>query len=214
MRPYWLALLCFAAVGAIVLTFFVIRVRPAERPAADANSQIPTPLSLPTVTFVNPVRGVAGAAVTVVQFSDFQCAACAQLAKNLSSLLSSRADVRVVWKDLPDEGAHPMAVPAAVAAHCADRQGEFWEYHDALFARQAALSPETFTRIAGDLELDTTAFQGCVDAQDTLAIVRKDFDEARALGLTSTPTLFVGDTKAVGAPSLDELNRYVEDAAR
>lgn len=214
MRPYWLAMLSIAALSAMVLGFFAMRVRPAERPSPNASSQMPTPNALPTVTFVNPSRGAADAKVTIVAFSDFQCAACAQLATSLSALIASRADVRVVWKDLPDEGAHPMAVPAAVAAHCADGQGKFWAYHDELFARQAALSPETFARIAGDLGLNPGPFQACVGAQETLPLVRKDFAEAQALGLTATPTLFVGDTKVVGVPTAEELNRYVEDQSR
>lgn len=132
---------------------------------------------------------------------------------SLEAILKTYPDqVRLVWKDLPNESAHPLATPAAIAAHCADRQGAFWEYHDALFARQSVLSEAVFTQIAQEIGLDTEKFQNCHDSRDTLPIVKKDYEEALALGLTATPTLFVGEEVFVGAVTLADLQEAVENA--
>ncbi|OGL66887.1 hypothetical protein A2856_00045 [Candidatus Uhrbacteria bacterium RIFCSPHIGHO2_01_FULL_63_20] len=210
MKYPWLILLSIATAGLIVLGFFAIQLTPVRAPREAADAVVP--LTQPSATFVNPSRGPASAPVTIVAFGDFQCAACAQLAQALDQVLADRPDVRVVWKDAPDEASHPFSSLAAVAAHCADRQGRFWEYHDRLFARQAFLSEGTFVPLAREIGLDEASFTACFDGKETLPIVRKDFDEARALSLTAIPTMFIGGTRVEGAPSLEELIRYVDQA--
>lgn len=106
---------------------------------------------------------------------------------------------------MPNESTHELATPTAIAAHCADRQGMFWQYHDALFERQPYLSETQFTQIATDIGLDVEKFQTCYDARDTLPIVKKDYEEGLALGITSTPTLYIGDQTLVGAVTTQDL---------
>src|SRR5690606_38065167 len=150
---------------------------------------------------------------TLVVFSDFECPACKQLDTSLEVVLRTRPEeVRVVWKDMPNESAHPNATPAAVAAHCADRQGKFWEYHDALFERQTFLDPTLFAPLAAELGLDEGAFARCYDALDTLPVVKKDYEEGLALGITATPTVYIGATPYVGALSADDLLSAIDRA--
>ena len=113
---------------------------------------------------------------------------------------------------MPNESVHPLATPAAIAAHCADRQGRFSTYIQELFNRQAILSEDHLRQIAQDVGLNMSAFQTCYDSRDTLPIVKKDYQEGLALGLTATPTLFINGERLVGAVTLDELIQYVERA--
>ncbi|TAK03989.1 hypothetical protein EPO34_02405 [Patescibacteria group bacterium] len=209
MKYPWLVMLSFAAVGAIVLGFYAIRLEPIRK-QAPSSTPVTTPLTTPTITFVDPSRGPTSAKVTIVEFADFQCEPCAATAKALAELMAVRTDIRVVWKNLPSES-HALALPAAVASLCADRQGKFWEYHDALFAERASLSFERLRDIAFDLKLDQAAFASCLDAQETLPLVRRNVEEAQALGLTASPTLFIGSERVVGAVTLEELERYVDE---
>jgi protein-disulfide isomerase len=213
MRPFWLALLSIGFVAAVVLVFFVVRLRPIT-PAPGPAPIVAGSVTKPTVTFVNPSDGNPKAKVTIVEFADFQCGPCAQLNDSLSAVSKTYPDdVRVVWKDFPDEAAHPLATEAAVAAHCAGAQGQFWAYHDALFARQSFLSAGEFDAIATALKLDTAAFDACLSSADAmLPVVQHDADEAKGLGLTATPTLFVNGVKVIGAPTTDELLGYVRNA--
>lgn len=205
MRQRWLPFLVIAVLALIIFIFFWYRNQPIEIPTPEP-SIVAGALSEPSVTFINPSKGAEEPTVTIVEFGDFECDACKTLADSLDVLIASYPnDVKVVWKDMPNESAHELATPAAIAAHCADRQGAFWSYHDALFERQSYLSESQFTQIAQDLGLNVGKFQTCYDDRDTLPIVKKDYEEGLALGLTATPTLFIGEEILVGAVSTQDL---------
>src|SRR5215510_7605068 len=93
---------------------------------------------------VSPTRGTKNAAVTIVEFSDFECPYCIAVQRTLKQVLESYRDqVRLVFKHLPLEG-HRNSLPAARAAYCAGEQDRFWQFHDALFGAKE-LSPAVFT---------------------------------------------------------------------
>lgn len=212
MPRSWLIFLSIGTISVIVLGFFYLRLQPV-RPAQDDEEDAGTLAELeePTVTFVNPSRGPADAKVAIVTFGDFECDACKTLATNLETVMRSFPDdVRIVWKDMPNEEAHPLATKAAIAAHCADRQGTFWEFHDALFERQSYLSEEEIAAIAVNVGLDATSFSRCVENNDTLAIVRKDFEEGQALHILATPTIFIGTESYAGALTVEELTGLIQ----
>ena len=97
----------------------------------------PGRLTVPVGT--SPVDGPADAWVTIVTFSDFECPYCGTVQPTLATVLPEfGADVRLVFKQFP-LSIHRHARPAAVAATCAHAQGRFWEFHDLVFAEQAAL---------------------------------------------------------------------------
>ena len=213
MPKPWLIFLSIGTATVITFAFFVLRLQPIRTAPTAAESAALAPITQPTVTFADPVRGAAKAKVTLVQFSDFQCDACKELSENLQAVMRSYPDtVRLVWKDMPNESAHPLATLAAVAAGCAGRQGKFWEYHDELFDRQAYLSEEEFLKIAKDLELSENSFKACLDAHDTLAVVRKGYEEGQALKILSTPTIYIGSTSYTGALSTEELSKIIQKA--
>jgi protein-disulfide isomerase len=210
MPHRWLTFLCITVLGIIVFIFFELRLRPIELPEPQTTT-VAGSLEEPTVTFINPSQGHEDAALTLIVFSDFQCDACATLASSLAVILKTYPqDVRLVWKNLPNESLHALATPAAIAAHCAADQGAFWEYHDELFAKQSYLSESLFTQIASTLQLNVDRFQSCYDEQDTLPIVTKDYEEGKALGLTATPTLYVGTEILIGAIDVQQLLAVVQ----
>ena len=210
MNRLWLSFVSIFAMSLIVFVFFILRLRPIELPKPDDGSTVASPTN-PTVTFVNPSYCASDAKVTIIVFSDFECAACKTLATSLEAAAKTYPNsVRVVWKNLPNESLHKMATPSAIAAHCADQQKKFWEYHDALFARQNALSETQFTLIANELDLDAKKFQSCYEERDTLPIVKKDYEEGLALGLTSTPTIFINEKMMVGSIELQDLFDAIE----
>lgn len=210
MNNRWLSFIIIGFLSVSTFLFYASFVKTTPKNSSEQNTALST-LVEPTVTFVNPSRGAKEPRVTLIEFSDFACEHCATMQTALQAALRAYPnDVRHVWKNLPNPSAHEQAVDASVAAHCADRQERFWDYHDALFVRQSFLSEETFKQIANELKLDSDRFSLCMQSQDTNPIVEKDIEEARALGLIATPTLFIGKQKIVGAVSVEDLMNAIE----
>ena len=158
----------------------------------------------------SPVRGTAAKpAVTIVEFSDFECRFCRDVQPALKQVLESHAkDVQLVFKHLPLEG-HRNAVPAARAAYCAGEQDRFWQFHDALFATES-LSPGVFDRIASEIGLGLPRFRECLSSEHSRAAVIKDIETARSFRIESTPSFLVNGKLFTGALNSAEWQKIIE----
>jgi protein-disulfide isomerase len=158
----------------------------------------------------SPVRGAAAKpAVTIVEFSDFECRFCRDVQPALKQVLESHAkDVRLVFKHLPLEG-HRNAVPAARAAYCAGEQDRFWQFHDALFATES-LSSGVFDRIASEIGLGLPRFRECLSSEHSRAAVIKDIETARSFRIESTPSFLVNGKLFTGALNSAEWQKIIE----
>ncbi len=155
------------------------------------------------------------APVTLVAFSDFQCPACRRIAPVLEEAHERYGDrLRVEFRQFPLESIHPQARKAAEAALCAADQGKFWPMHDALFADQRALALDDLERRAETLELDAEAFGACLREGRHDATVSADLDAGLAIGVGSTPSLFVNGrplTLYRGTPAVDQIGAVIDD---
>lgn len=147
-----------------------------------------------------PSLGPPGARVTIVEFSDFECPFCRRVQPILRRVLERwPKQVRLVYKHLPLER-HRNAFGAAKAAVCADRQGRFWDYHDALFRDKQDLSPRGLVSVAEAQGLELGPFEACLRAKETGAAVETDRALARRARVTGTPMLFVNGRR-LSSPS-------------
>lgn len=155
--------------------------------------------------------GPVDAAVTVVEFADFECGYCRRLSHVMHTVRGQYADrVRFVFKHFPMDREcnphmkrthHPDACEAAMAARCAGAQGQFERYHDLLFRNQDHLDAESLRQHAGDLDLDLGAFDAClVDPQERQHL-KADIDDGKAMGITGTPRTYVNGREFKGAVS-------------
>ena len=214
MPHKWLAFFAFGLLTVMVLAIFYVQSRPIDLDASIKVAQEEAgTLAEPTVTVVNPMLGSADAHITLVLFADFTCQPCKELAASILEVIKTYPqDVRLVWKDAPQYETSSVAAQSAVAAHCADRQGKFWEYADELFTNQTTLdAAEDLLHAAQSVSLDIERFNTCMETQDTLPIVERDYKEGRALGLVASPTLFLNDMPYTGALSFEQLLTYVEE---
>jgi protein-disulfide isomerase len=157
-----------------------------------------------------PVRGVSAAPVKVVEYADYECAYCQQIQPALDKLESEfRGKVVFAYKDYPLP-MHAGAEKAAEAAHCAEAEGKYWEYHDVLFAKKQ-LDPGALKGFARDLRLDAGAFDKCLDSGAMSAMVKAHAAEAQSLGLQGTPTIFINGRYFSGALSYDALRAVVQE---
>lgn len=150
----------------------------------------------------DPMKGDVNAPVTIVEFSDFECPYCGVFySQTLSELMENYVDtgkVRLVFRDFPLD-IHANAKPASLAAECADDQGKFWEYHDALFEDQENLGDELYFEIAQELSLDETAFRDCYYTETHSAEIDADFQDGTSYGVSGTPAFFINGKLISGA---------------
>lgn len=149
-----------------------------------------TPPRAPITMKDTPLRGPATAAVTIVEFADFECPYCQQIQPVVDKLLTDyKGKVAFAFKDFPLPN-HTHAQKAAEGAHCALAQGKYWEFHDALFSGHEFEIPQ-MKRTARTLGMDGAAFDACLDSNSKADLVKNQFEEAQALGLPGTPAFFV-----------------------
>jgi protein-disulfide isomerase len=159
-----------------------------------------------------PFKGSATAPVTIVEFSDFHCPFCKRVLPTLSQLESQYGDkVKLVFRDYPIDNLHPAARKAHEAARCANEQGKFWAYHDALFANAPKASPEQLKTYAQEVGLDVPAFEQCFNSGTYQAAVQKDVEEGTRVGVTGTPAFFINGRLVSGAQLLEKFVRVVEE---
>jgi protein-disulfide isomerase len=151
----------------------------------------------------SPSQGSDAAALTLVEFSDFQCPFCGRHARETYPQIQrdyiSTGKLKYVFRDFPLEAIHPNAFKAAEAAHCAGAQGKYWEMHDRLFANQGALAPAQLLLHAQALGLDPQAFRQCLDGERYAAEIRKDLEDGQKAGVTGTPAFILGPTATEGS---------------
>ena len=152
----------------------------------------------------DPIIGNPDAPITIVEFSDFQCPFCARFhTQTLPSIIEEYIDqgkVKLVFRDFPIQSIHPNALPASVAAECANEQDKFREMHDTLFEKQNewnkletvdALS--SFSQYAADMQIDQKAFDSCLSSGKYIPEIKNDLDDGRDYGVSGTPGFFVGN---------------------
>lgn len=143
------------------------------------------------------VKGNPDAAVVLVEYSDFQCPACAQFQPVVDEIVATYGDqLRFEYRHFPLLQIHPFAEPAARAAEAAGQQGKFFEFHDLLFINQTTWSQSGnpmpfFLQYAEELGLDMEQFTRQMRSSVLRDQVRAQFNEAREYGFTGTPSFLL-----------------------
>jgi protein-disulfide isomerase len=165
----------------------------------------------PALEEIDHVRGERGAELELVMFGDFQCPFCLG-AQSVVRRVREQLGARLVYgfRHLPIPERHPLAPLAAEASEAAAAQGDFWEYHDALFAVQPKLSRETMLAVGRDLGLDPERMAAEIDAGAHRERIARDIDSAAASGATGTPTFFVNGVRHFGRYDVNALVAELE----
>jgi protein-disulfide isomerase len=149
-------------------------------------------------------------------FGDFQCPACRVAEPGVEYAMKTYSNrVRFVWDDYPLTTVHPNALPAAIAARCAEEQGKFWEFHDQLYSSQPeweglAATTDTFTKYAGLLGLKTDAFTSCIAMRKYLNKIEDDQAEGNSNRVQATPTFFIGNKRFEGGLSNAQWDQEIQ----
>lgn len=159
--------------------------------------------------------------VTIVEYSDFQCPACAAYFPLVEQLVREGAgDVALVYRHFPLPQ-HGNAILAAAASEAAGKQGDFWGIYRAIFEHQKdweSLSQsearDKFISYADDLALNLDVFEHDMDSRE----IRDKINEAKSVatkaGINSTPTFYVNGKKIEGPANYEEFKKLLESAAQ
>ena len=158
-----------------------------------------------------PSLGPADAAVTIVEFSDFECPYCKRAHPTVERILKEYGDrIRFVYRDYPLPN-HPRAIPASKAARCAGEQDRYWEYHTDLMSGTGDLSDGDLTRRAEAMELDMEAFNSCVASDRHDAKVRAGLQDGARVGVSGTPAFFINGRLLSGAQPYEAFRKILDD---
>jgi protein-disulfide isomerase len=161
------------------------------------------------------ILGPSEAAVTLVEYGDFECPNCAAAFPVVRNLLKSLdGQLRFVFRHFPVSIRHDHAQKAAEASEAAADQGKFWEMHGILFQNQDDLDRDSLVKYAGDLNLDLERFAYELDEAVHAERVFRDLASGEASGVSWTPTFFLNDVRHGVARDLDGLVRAVAEQVR
>ncbi len=149
------------------------------------------------------VIGNADAAVTIVEFSDYECPFCKRhFDETYSKLKTDYIDtgkVKLVFRDLPLSFHDPLATKQAIAANCAREQGNdetYFKMHDEIFkattSNGSGMTMDQLYGLATTIGIDQAAFKTCIDTDKYKDEVAKDLADANASGATGTPSFVIG----------------------
>ena len=172
----------------------------------------------------SPILGDSNAPLTLIEFGDYQCTFCNKFFhETVESILTNYVEtgkVKILFKDFIVVGQDSMH--AANAAHCANDQQMFWQYHSILYNNWAGegtgwVSSEQLNKFANTLGLDMDKFSNCVSELKWKKLVNASHDDGVALGVTATPTFFVIDQnknvmKITGAQQYDVFKKVFDSS--
>lgn len=169
-----------------------------------------------------PLLGSNDAKVLIVEFSNYKCSHCKDFAINtLPKLKEKYIDnvdnesedslVAFAYRDFTLPNVISAATKASIAAECAFRQGEFWNYNEQLYNNQDKLDDIIIRKIAENLDFDMVKFEACLKDDNAAMPMANDYTEGANLRISGTPTFFVNGKRVVGAKSFEEFSKIIDE---
>lgn len=191
--------------------------RGAKGPAAEASAgALPGMESGTLVEGVDvsndPMRGVGGAPVTIVEFSDFECPFCGRFARQTAPALRRQYgdDIRWIFINTPLQSIHPRAYDLALAGECAHEQDRFWEWYDAMFSDRYGTSDGGIAIAAQAIGLDEKRFDSCYRNAAYAGEVAADLKESQKFYILGTPMFFINGRRLEGAQPVEAFASVVD----
>ena len=158
----------------------------------------------------DPYLGAEDAPIVIVEFSDFFCGYCKRhFDQTFAPLLENYGEhIRYVYRDFAR--LMPESAPAAAAAQCAFEQGKFWEFHQAFFNNQNALSRDFYIQTAAEHALDAAEYTACLDENRYLGEVEFDGLDGQLAGVRGTPAFFINGQLLSGAQPYTIFERLIQ----
>jgi protein-disulfide isomerase len=219
------AIAAAVAIAGVVIGASLANNAPSPEVSSDATQSNANeqPESIPDLfSGGSPVLGSQDASLTLVEFGDYQCMNCNRHFKNTEHLILQNyvetGKVKVIFVDFAFIG--PDSIKAAQAAHCAQDQGKYWEYHDETYSNWDGentgwASVGNLKKFAANINLDQNQFDKCLDSGKYAQKVKDNYSLGEKFGVTGTPTFLIIDSsgqavKVVGAQPYSVLSQVID----
>lgn len=160
-------------------------------------------------------QGPATAAVTLVQYGDYECPYTRQSTAVVRAIQQQLGNqLRFVFRNFPLVEIHHHALHAALAAEAAAAQGKFWQMHDSIFHHQHTLEDADLNRFAELVGLEMQQFTRALAEQHSLARIEEDMESGERSGVQGTPTFFINGVLYLGSWEQDVLLPALEAASQ
>ena len=179
-----------------------------------ATAPLPTgkPIEIRSEIGKPPAKGPQDAMITMTEFADFHCPFCKKIVPTLDQVFKNYpGKIQFIFRHFPlskTPGAGSFLTHEAAA--CAQEQGKFWEYHDAIFSRSETPQEADLLAMAKDLGLDEGKFQDCLKSGRYLNVIDEDVKEGQQRGVQGTPMVFLNDQTVSGAYPYEYFVNVVE----
>ena len=210
MKNFYIILGAVGVVGVVVVAFTI------RGGGSAASVPVDLPPDMTDSELVDLAQGIVygdpNAPITIMEFGNYQCPACMifalQIKPQLDLAYIEAGQAKLVYYDFPTAGL-PHSFVAARAARCAGDQDRYFEYHDEVYRTQREWSVPSspvghFKDLADDLDLDTRAFDACLDSDMHADVVTANLQLGIRIGVTGTPNIFVHD----GGPPFQKLGGF------
>jgi protein-disulfide isomerase len=171
-------------------------------------------LTMPVTEERDHIQGPTDAAVTLVEYGDYECPYCGAaypIIKEVQSRMSER--LRFVFRNFPIATSHPHAEQAAEAAEAAATQGSFWQMHDLLYENQGRLRDPDLRDYAERLALDVERFDKELAEHVHASRVREDFMSGVRSGVNGTPTFYINGARHDDSYDVETMVAALDKAA-
>ncbi len=165
-----------------------------------------------SITKQDHLQGVLNAACSLVEYGDYECPSCGDVAPTIKSLQARFGDqMSFVFRNFPLREIHPWAEPAAEVAEFAGTHGKFWEMHDLLFANQETLDEETFHTLLKRLGLPGSELELARSRVASRKRIDSDFAGGVRSGVNGTPTFFLNGERYDGPTDYESLIALIDE---
>ena len=170
-------------------------------------------LTVPVDEGRDHIQGASDAAVTLLEYGDYECPYCGAAYPNVKQVQEAMGDrLRFVFRNFPITTAHPHAEQAAEAAEAADAQGKFWPMHDLLYENQQRLEDDDLAGYAEQLGLDVARFRRELAEHAHAERVHDDFMSGVRSGVNGTPTFYIDGVRYEGSYDAETLLDVLKQA--
>ena len=158
-----------------------------------------------------PNKGPAEARVTLVEFVDYECPHCRTAQALMRQVLDAYPrQVRLCFKHFP-LSSHTTSRLAAEAAMAAHKQGKFWPFSDKVWENADNLTPAVLEKIAKQVGLDVARWRSDMNSDEVKAAVAQDKSDGTALGINSTPTIYINGRKYAGRHDIESICDWIDE---